>query len=573
MKYLQGSPTGSDRAGHRGACPLHAVDDSQELRRVLAPSLVDRACSPMPEASSQQLPLSDMLMAVKHQMLDPWTAQHPSEAQQQKDALVRPQALPAAESKARSETDESLAAEQTQTSVGKPMSEQNAGSTVHSPNGTQLRMLDSIQLGQMHSTADLASSEASPEAEQQATESSPEPATAHALLCNDLSSDLDSSDVIASQVEADIAAAEEEATAKEPEADLEAEDTVLRLPSDVGIAVAAGDSPAADSEASSADSFDEQQQQPDWHQQWAQLQSKQQQQQHATARRKQSQPSKLMKSLAAAAVAEQSEPISAIFERHSQLAEPCAFPAAATHMVSRVDAGLEASSTSVEQHVGRPGGAELLSENSGMAEDAGTLIHYAQVSSHVHGGDQSALHAEQAQHAQQAQHLSGRQAEVSSAASKRSLMPAVRPDPYDSSAETSPEAAKNSRMKMRRTSGEFQQVVLPCIVWLKVFAPTKQTAHGSCLPPHIGTAHCHTSISCHNLHILKQTCLQHAVPPFLKSQRSNAYKTHAYQHEDPASRPALPFPPPGSAPPSPFLLFRHRPPVPHPSRPSLSKTT
>ena len=459
----------------------------------------------MPEASIQQLPLPDILMAVKHQVLEPWATQPSLEAQQQKDALLCLHALPAAESEARSEADESLAAEQTMTSVRKPpVSERTAGSTVHSPDAIQLRMLDSIQLGQMHSTADLASSEASPEAEQKANESSPEPAAAHALLSKDLSSVLDSSDVIATQVEADIAAAEEEEAAKEPEADLaaaeeaaeEAEATVLRLPSDVVIAAAVGDSPAADSEASSGDSFDEQQQQqPDWNRQWAQMQCKQQhQQQHASARRKQLQPSKLMKALAAAAVAEQSEPISAIFQRHSQLAEPCALPAAATYMVSRADAGLGASSTCGRQHVGRPSGAELLSENSSMAEDAGALLHYAQVSGHVLGGDQPAL--ADAQHAEQAQHAQHRQSEDSSAASKRSLVPAVRTHPHDSSAETSPEAAKNSRMKMRRTSGEFQQVMLPCMVWLRGVAPTKQTAHGSCFLPCL---HLLIAKSCHDL--------------------------------------------------------------------------
>ena len=429
----------------------------------------------MPEVSTQQLPLPDILMAVKQQLLEPWAAQHSLEIQLQKDAMVRLQALPAAESEARSEADESLAAEQTLTSVQKlPMPEQNAGSAVHSPDAIQLRMLDSIQLGQMHSTADLASSGASPEVEREAT-------ATHALFCKDLSSDLDSTGAEAAQVEANITPAE---AGKESEADpaaaeeaaKEAQATVLRLPSEVLIAAAAGDSPAADSEASSADSSDGQQQQPDWNQQWAQLQTNQQQ--HATARRKQPQPSKLMKALAAASVAEQSEPINAIFERHSQLAEPCALLPAATQVVgSRSNTGLSIDSLLDRQDEG-PCSAELLSGNSSMTEDAGALLDPAQVSCHVLGCDHpDAQQAEQAQHAKQAQHPqqaqrakhsqdgtdhSSRQAEDSSAASKRSLVPAVQPDANDSSAETSPEAAKNSRMKMRRTSGEFQQVMPPC---------------------------------------------------------------------------------------------------------------
>ena len=498
MKYLQGSPTGSDRAGHRGVCPLHATDDSHEIRRVLAPSLVDRACSPMPEVSTQHLPLPDILMAVKHQLLEPWAAQHSLEAQQQKDAMLCLQALPAAGSEARSEADEALAAENTW-SVGRPpMPEHNAGSTVHSPDATQLRMLDSIQLGQMNSTADLASSEASSEVEQKATESSPEPAAARALLCKDPSLDIDSYNVIAAQGVADTAAAEEEA-ANESEADPaaaeeaseKAEAIILRLPSEVDIAAATGGSPAADSEASIADSSDGPQQQPDWNQQWAQLQSKQHQQQHASARGKQPQPSKLMKALAAASVAEQSESISATFERYSRLAEPYALLPAATNMVgSKVTAGIGINSLSARQHVG-PCSAESQSEYSSMAEHAGDPLHHEQVSL---GYDARALadaqQAEQAQHAQQAQlpqqaqpvqhsqknHArSGRQAEDSSAASKRSLVPAVKPDANDSSAETSPEAAKNSRMKMRRTSGEFQQVMPPFTVWLRVAAPIKET--------------------------------------------------------------------------------------------------
>ena len=43
-------------------------------------------------------------------------------------------------------------------------------------------------------------------------------------------------------------------------------------------------------------------------------------------------------------------------------------------------------------------------------------------------------------------------------ASKRSLTPTAHLTADDSSADTSPEAARNSRMKMRRTSGEYQQV-------------------------------------------------------------------------------------------------------------------
>lgn len=484
MKYLQGSPTVSDRAGRR---PLHASDEIQEVRRVLAPSWVDRACSPMPEMSTQQLPLSDILMAVRHQVLEPWAAQHSLEAQQQNDAVKHLQARPAAESEARlparSEADESLAAEQTLTSVEQPsMSDQNAGSTVHSPDAIQLRMLDSIQLGQMHSTADLASSEASPEAEQKATESSPEPAAAHALLCKDLSPDKGSFDVMPAHVEADLAAAEQEEASQESEANPaaaeeaaeEAEAMVLRLPSDVAIAIAADHSPAADSKASTADSSDEKQQ-PDWNQQWAQMQSKQQQQQSATARRKQPQPSKLMQALAAASVAEQSEPITAIFERHSQLAEPCALPPATTRVFgSKVNAGVGGEPFLDRQPVGCPRGAESLSEYSGIPEDAHALLHHAQVSSHVLAGDQPAVadaqhdeQAQQPQHAQQAQRHSGRQAEDSSAASKRSLVLTVKPDANGSSAETSPEAAKNSRMKMRRTSGEFQQVMPP---WLMLFS-------------------------------------------------------------------------------------------------------
>lgn len=444
----------------------------------------------MGEGSTHQLPLPDVLRVVRQQVPEPYAAQNSVEAHQQQqqrqrqqhqDAVRQLQAVPAAQAQAWSAADESVVAQQVELPAS-PLLTSEQDWVAHSPDAIQLRMMDSIQLGQMHSTADLALLEAASEAGQEAaaaSESSPDPGAAptlpglvHSDLC--LESD-DMSSVDAAQGEGKIAGREE------------AEAAVLSLSAGEG---ALGDSSTSDSSASATDSL-QQQHQPDWQQQWAQMQLQQQQQrrQHAVARSKKPQPSKLMLAVAAAAAAEQSEPIRAIFERHGPLGEFSTAPPSAGSIrlaISKPDAAFH-DKASTHAHVERSHAAECSPGSSSIADDACALLHHVQAGSYVFDGFHSAQagaqhaqhtqHARGAQRAQQAQHAqhsqgdqrhSDKQAEDPPATSKRSLGAAAKPPADDSSAETSPEAARNSRMKMRRTSGEFQQVLFPCIVHFTV---------------------------------------------------------------------------------------------------------
>lgn len=465
------------------------MEDTPEVRRVLAPSLVDRACSPMPDLALQQLRLPDILTAVRQQLLEPWAAQ------QQRDTMGQLLALPVNETEAGSEADESFNASQREASgVQSSVHEQEIRSLKQSPDITQLQMLDDMQLQQMHSTADLAAaaSEAEQEAElaaetlpaQAASQASPSRLSApmdtlYSKPDNSVPQGLEA----ARQQAASAAAAEQE----------EAEAAVLMLPSEV--TAAAADMATSD-RASSADSNDRLCQ-PEWHLQWDHM-SKQQQQrqqrhnlQNRSGRGYRPQPSDLMKQVAAASLAEQSEPISAIFECHSQQAEPQTAgdklraatgnsPAAVNHDLHS-DARLYSPHAAASPH-GKDdvaADAAILLSHDMQASVSTTISAQPPLAAAEHAQQQdqawqtqqtdNAHQAKQAQHIMTDQHESSWQVEASpgtSVTSKRSLVAAAKSSAklpaksaaHGSSAETSPEAARNSRMKVRRTSGEYQQV-------------------------------------------------------------------------------------------------------------------
>ena len=479
------------------------MEGTPEVRRVLAPSLVDRACSPVPDLAMQQLQLPNILTAVRQQLLEPWAAQ------QQSVAMGQLPALPANKAEAGSEAEKSLNASLREASGGhSPMHEQGIESVMNSPDTVQLRVLDKIQLQQMHSTAELAAaSEAEQEAESAAESSPNDAASPMSLSIPSAAVNLCYSEPEDS-VHQGLEAAHPEAAAAEQE---EAEAAVLRLPPEV--IAASADMVTLDS-ASSDDSNDIMHP-SEWHLQWERMSRQQQRQwqqhwqqdaQHRTGQGCRPQPSELMKQVAAASLAEQSEPISAIFERHSQQAEPQAASMLSGDR-SRAEAGNSPAAVHDDLH-SDPSLCSLHATTSAMGKDdaaadapnlpphqtQASIITTESVQPPHAGAEHPQQHGqvwqtqqydhahpvEQAQHIMNHQHESSCRAEASpstSLTSKRSLVAAAKSaaesPAHDSSAETSPEAARNSRMKVRKTSGEYQQVIVhtvavQCCVCIRV---------------------------------------------------------------------------------------------------------
>ena len=532
MKYLHGSPTGSDRTAHPPAHPRHApgspafpvphplthphhprvypdqpdhtpsrgrlqVQDhgtspyeSPDVRRVLAPSLVDRACSPMPDVLPQQLPLPEILAAVRHQLLEPWAAQQLLQAQNQGDAMSHLQALPEAVSEAELEAADKAsltAIVQRQLAAQGPagtadsqslMTEEHAGSSDASPGISQMQTPNNVQLDQMNSTADL-------ETTSEAAELNAFPST-HTLP--DLPSDQHNhvSRELSKPAERDHSPAVEQ----------EAEETMQEFALQQSLSEPAHrssvSSPQADSAASS-DGSDRLQQQS-WHEQWQELQHQQQQRQQRRAWPQAAQPNKLMTQVAAASIAEQSLPIRAIFERH-------------TKQTALAESQERLHGAAVNEMTGASSSAFILPEEEpqgvpGLQAVAELFAAHAAESAHgqaQHSWPDDGSHDDEAEDVCAVQDLpdeveaklgdpskegdamtkdSGTDDRLggptwgASSVSKRSLAPASASLANESSGDTSPEAARNSRMKVRRTSGEYQQVM-----HMMLYAHASETIH------------------------------------------------------------------------------------------------
>ena len=512
MKYLHGSPTGSDRTTHPPAHPRHAPGspafpvphplthlhhnprvspdqpdhtpsrgrlqlqdhgtspyESPDVRRVLAPSLVDRACSPMPDVLPQQLP---------QQLLEPWAAQQLLQAQNQGDAISHLQALPEAMSEAELEAaDEAslTATEQRQSAAQEPaatadsqllVSEAHAGGSDVSPGISQMQAPNDTQLDQMNSTADL--------------ETISEAAARNAFPSAHTSPDLPSDQHQHVRRELSKPAERDQSPAVEQEADETMQEFALQQSLSEPAHRSSVRSPQADSAASS-DASDTLQQQS-WHEQWQEMQHQQQQRHQRQARPQAAQPTELMAKVAAAAIAEQSLPIRAIFERHAKhttLAESHERLHGAA--VNEIGASRSAFTLPEEESRGIPGlqaVAELFAAQA--AESAHGQAQHSWFDDGSHDDEAEDVCAVQdlpdeveaklgpskggdamTKDSGNDDRLGGPAWGASSASSvsKRSLAPAPASPANESSGDTSPEAARNSRMKVRRTSGEYQQVM------------------------------------------------------------------------------------------------------------------
>ena len=517
VKYLQGSPTGSDRGSHLPSHPRHAPRsaspafhvpnplhqphhpylspdqpegtpsrgrvydrscspyDSPEVRRVLAPSLIDRACSPMPDALAQQLPLPEILAAVRQQLLEPWAAHQLHQAHSQAHLQLLPEADVEAELEAAHEAvlgpSEPQAVRKQHLASQLPVAEQQAKSVTASPDARQLQGHDNAELGQIHSTADLeAASEVTAVSVFSVQQSLP------SASLNDPSSPR-----LSPKNDQTAAADEEEELAVQ-------EEELLHFPLEPAESASIAAEADSDASSSNADAV----QQASWHEQW---QQSQQQQKQKGSGPYTSQPNELMTKVAAAAVFEQSDPIRAVFERHSK---PAALTQAETHacvaestavLGNRVDIRDMPPGFRHLQEVAELFEAEAASPAQGLAKQSWSAASSDHDEEDVHAVqdlpdelDLSAEHDLPAEHDRVSKHANSgsqhsRQAEGPrdmASVSKRSLIPATKAAANESSGETSPEAARNSRMKVRRTSGEYQQVLLPSAFF---FAPFDNIIH------------------------------------------------------------------------------------------------
>ncbi len=431
----------------------------------------------LPQQLPQQLPLPEILAAVRQQLLEPWAAQQLLQAQNQGDTMSHLQALPEAVAEAELEAiDEAslTAIEPRQSAAHGPVgtadsqsltAEKHAASCDISPGASQMQAPNDARLDQMHSTADLEfiSEAAQPNAFPSMLTSPDLPSDQHNHLSSKLSK----------PAERHFSPAEEQ-EAEETMQDFALQQS-LREPAHRSSIRSTG----ADSAASSADGDTLQQQ--SWHEQWQKMQHQQQLRHRRQARPQAAQPSDLMTKVAAAARAEQSLPIRAIFERHakqSTLAES----------QERLDGA------AVNEMTGASGSAFILPEEESRGVpglQAVAELFAAQAAESAHGQAQHSWsddgsHDDKAEDVCAVQDLPdevdakledqskegaamtkdagndnrhGGPTWGASSVSKRSLAPASAAPAHESSGDTSPEAARNSRMKVRRTSGEYQQVM------------------------------------------------------------------------------------------------------------------
>ncbi len=440
--------------------------DSPEVRRVLAPILIDRACSPMPDSSTQPLPLPEILTAVRQQLLEPWAAQQLQQAQSQGGALSHLQALPEPASEAEPEAAMEAASaglSQVPSAVDDSQAghsrgqlhavQQHAERSTQSPDAHQLQLHDDTELGQMHSTADLeAASEAAGLPMSQAAQ------RMHELPAHDRSSP--------STEPSNLAGPAQSSTIEEEAEETTGEFTSLHAQS--RHAASAARSLETDSNASS--NGNDMLQPPSWHEQWQGMQQQQLQKQEKGARPYSARPSELMTKLAAASMAEQLVPIRAVFEHYSKdtilpESEQASVPDPA-HVIFDAAGYLDLLQNKGSGIMQLP--AEYLTPAACAAGEVAqddSRHHAEEEDVHAVEGlpDEPELHAEHAEqqfeqkHGQHIRH--GVPAWDAPSFSKRTLVPATEAAGNDSSGDTSPEAARNSRMKVRRTSGEYQQVL------------------------------------------------------------------------------------------------------------------
>lgn len=506
VKYLHGSPTGSDRPGHPPSHPRHAPGspafpvpnpvshpthptpspdhtpsrhrlqlqdrgnspyESPPIRRILAPALVDRACSPMPDVLTQQLPLPEILAAVRQQLLEPWAAQQLLQTQSHGDAMTHLQAGPEAGPEADMEGGPAVMSSSSRHAhsgvreqlemASEQLLELQSDNRPQGPDYGEMQASNTEELGEMHSMAELQAAQPllSP-----AAHVSPQMPSDH---CSNISSKPSSS----AQLEQLPAVAEVTVS----------DDTSQHSPHRLAKAPS---NPEADIGSGASSVSSDQMHQQNWLEQWQEMQQRQQRK-AMQARPYPSQPNQLMTKVAAASRAQQSMPIRAIFEHHSTdtgLPTPeDASPVTAAHVsvgplhnvsvqvrdrsqdIPGLQAVAELFESEAAESAGRPTqhswldddhhseveevcAVQDLPDEVGMVPDESTL-HYAV------GQEQGGHHDRHSEATEDIPQIH-----------KRSLTPAADLAAHESSGDTSPEAARNSRMKVRRTSGEYQQVKL-----------------------------------------------------------------------------------------------------------------
>ncbi len=433
----------------------------------------------MPDVLPQQLPLPEILAAVRQQLLEPWAAQQLLQAQNQGDAISHLQALPEAMSEAELEAaDEAslTATEQRQSAAQEPaatadsqllVSEAHAGGRDVSPGISQMQAPNDTQLDQMNSTADL--------------ETISEAATRNAFPSAHTSPDLPLDQHQHVRRELSKPAERDQSPAVEQEADETMQEFALQQSLSEPAHRSSVRSPQADSAASS-DASDTLQQQS-WHEQWQEMQQQQQQGHQRQARPRSAQPNELMTKVAAAAIAEQSLPIRAIFEGH-------------TKQTKLAESQERLHGFAVEKMTGASGSAFILPEEESRGIPGLQAVAELFAAQAAESADGQAQHrwSDDSSHDDEAEDVCAVQdlpdeveaklgpskgghvmtkdsgnddrlggptwgASSASSVSKRSLAPASASPANESSGDTSPEAARNSRMKVRRTSGEYQQVM------------------------------------------------------------------------------------------------------------------
>ena len=424
----------------------------------------------------QQLPLPDILAAVRQQLLEPWAAQQLLQAQTQGDAMSQLQALPEAVSEAELEASDEAsltAIVQSQSAALGPagtadsqlfIPEEHAGNSDMRPVVSQMQAPNDVQLDQMNSTADLESnSEAAGLNGLPATPTLPDlPPDQHNHVSSELSK----------PAERD----------QSPAVEQYAEETMQEFALQQGLTEPAHRSSVRSTEADSAASSDDSDklQQQSWHEQWQELQHQQQQRQQRQAYPQAAQPNELMAKVGAAAIAEQSLPIRATFERH-------------TKQTALAESKEKLHGLAVNEMTGALGSAFILPEEEScgvpglqvVAELFAAQAAESACGQAQHSWSDDGSHNDEAEDVCAVQDLPdeveakhgdplkgdamtkdsgnddrlGGPTWVASSVSKRSLAPASASPANESSGDTSPEAARNSRMKVRRTSGEYQQVM------------------------------------------------------------------------------------------------------------------
>lgn len=426
----------------------------------------------MPDVLTQQLPLPEILAAVRQQLLEPWAAQQLLQTQSHGEAMTHLQAGPEAGPEADLEGGMAVvsqASRDAQVEVHEQLEmssqqllELQSDDHPWGPDDGGTQANDTMDLEHMHSMAEL----------QAAPYAAVPPLVPAAPVSPHAPSD-DGSDV---SREPSRSAQHEQlpAVAEVTVSDDASQHSSHRL-------AKSPNRSEADTGSGASSISSNQMHQQNWLKQWQEMQQRQQRD-AMQARTHPSQPNQLMTKVAAASRAQQSMPIRAIFEHHSTdtgLPTPeDALPVTAAHVsvgslhstsvliedTSQGIPGLQAVAELFESQAAESSGGQTqhswlddtdhhseeeevcavqdLPDEVGMVPDESTL--------------QDAVGQEECGHHDR--HIEATQ-DVPPV-HKRSLTPAADLAAHESSGDTSPEAARNSRMKVRRTSGEYQQVKL-----------------------------------------------------------------------------------------------------------------